>query len=293
MEWLNDIALFVEVGKTLSFRRAAETLNIPSSTVSRRVSQLEQSIGLRLLHRTTRKVEFTEAGQLYFERCQRIVEEARLAHEQLGDMLAQPSGILRASFPVDFATIFLTPLITQFADQYPYIQFEFDLTPRQVDLLSDNVDVAIRIGELPNTTLIARKLTQFQGKLFASPAYIKRYGLPLQPSDLSHHNCICFMKNKAWTLYQDDIAVQVSIQGRFQLNNIGMMRRLALLDQGIIFMLPQVVEADVQQGLLIPILPEWYGESLPVYALTATRLLPAKIRCFIDFLRAHMPTLNG
>ena len=293
MEWLNDIALFVEVGKTLSFRRAAETLNIPSSTVSRRVNQLEQAIGLRLLHRTTRKVEFTEAGQLYFERCQRIVEEARLAHEQLGDMLAQPSGILRASLPVDFATIFLTPLITQFAAQYPHIQFEFDLTPRQVDLLSDNVDVAIRIGELPNTTLIARKLTQFQSKLFASPTYIKRYGLPVQPSDLSHHDCICFIKNKAWTLYQADLAAQVSIQGRFQLNNIGMMRRLALLDQGITFLLPQVVEADVQQGLLVPVLPEWYGESLPVYALTATRLLPAKTRCFIDFLRAHIPTLNS
>ncbi|MGH8350001.1 MAG: LysR family transcriptional regulator, partial [Pseudomonas sp.] len=106
MEFLNDMALFVEVVKARSFSRAAETLGIPNSTLSRRISELEKGIGLRLLHRTTRKIEPTEAGQLYFERCKRIVDEARLAHEQLGEMLARPSGLLRASLPVDFATVY-------------------------------------------------------------------------------------------------------------------------------------------------------------------------------------------
>ena len=109
MELLNDMALFVEVVKALSFRRAGNAIGVPNSTLSRRISALEKAIGLRLLHRTTRRIELTEAGQIYFERCKRIVEEAKLAHEQLGEMLAQPSGVLRASLPVDFANIFLVP----------------------------------------------------------------------------------------------------------------------------------------------------------------------------------------
>jgi hypothetical protein len=121
VELLNDMALFVEVAKAKGFRGAAEVLGMPNSTLSRRISALEKAIGLRLLHRTTRKVELTEAGQIYFERCKRIVDEARLAHEQLGEMLAQPTGVLRVSLPVDFAITYLAPLIAEFADLYPGI----------------------------------------------------------------------------------------------------------------------------------------------------------------------------
>jgi len=118
VELLNDMALFVEVVKARGFRNAAEAVGIPNSTVSRRISALEKAIGLRLLHRTTRKIELTEAGQIYFARCKRIVDEAKLAHEQRGEMLAQPSGVLRASLPVDFANIYLATLIAEFARQY-------------------------------------------------------------------------------------------------------------------------------------------------------------------------------
>ncbi|HEX2011046.1 MAG TPA: LysR family transcriptional regulator, partial [Roseateles sp.] len=128
MELMNDMALFVEVVNAMSFRGAAEATGVPNSTLSRRVGILEKAIGLRLLHRTTRRIELTEAGQIYYERCRRIVDEARIAHEQLGEMLAQPSGVLRASLPVDFATIYLAPLIAEFARRYPGISFEFDLT---------------------------------------------------------------------------------------------------------------------------------------------------------------------
>jgi DNA-binding transcriptional LysR family regulator len=117
MEFLNDMALFVEVVKARSFRRAATILGMPNSTLSRRISLLEKAIGLRLLHRTTRKLELTEAGQVYYERSRHIVEEARLAHEELGDMLAQPSGLLRVSLPVDFSTTYLAPLIAAFAQR--------------------------------------------------------------------------------------------------------------------------------------------------------------------------------
>lgn len=198
MDFLNDMALFVEVAKVMSFRQAAEKAGVPSSTLSRRISALEKTIGLRLLHRTTRKIELTEAGQIYYQRCRRIVEEARLAHDQLTAMLEQPSGVIRASLPVDFATQFLTPLFAEFTAVYPQIRFELDLTPRTVDLVTEPFDIAIRIGRLPDSQLIARQLTQFNARLYASPNYLARYGTPATPQDLVQHECIDFPKSGTW-----------------------------------------------------------------------------------------------
>lgn len=192
MDLLNDMALFVEVARAMSFRRAAEALGMPNSTLSRRVSALEKAIGLRLMHRTTRRLELTEAGQLYYERCKRIVEEARLAHEQLGELLAQPSGVLRASLPVDFANSTLAPLIAEFARRHPGIRFEFDLTPRRVDLVSEPFDVAIRMGASQDSTLVARLLATLDTHLYASPAYVSRVGPPRQPADLARHEGLLF-----------------------------------------------------------------------------------------------------
>lgn len=258
MEYLNDMALFVEVVKARSFSRAAETLGIPNSTLSRRISELEKGIGLRLLHRTTRKIEPTEAGQLYFERCKRIADEARFAHEQLGEMLARPSGLLRASLPVDFATVYLAPLIAEFARLYPGISFEFDLSPRQVDLISDPVDVVIRMGEPPNSNLIARKLASLRRGLYASPKYLQMFGAPEQPSDLSRHECLRLRGPGAdrWTLSGDTGSVEVDVGGRFELNSVGMLRRLASLDLGIVLLSEGIAEQDLINGVLHKVLPE-------------------------------------
>lgn len=288
MELLNDMALFVEVVKAMSFRRAADAIGVPNSTLSRRVSALEKAIGLRLLHRTTRRLELTEAGQLYYERCRRIVDEARLAHEQLGEMLAQPGGVLRASLPVDFANIFLAPIITEFARCYPNITFDFDLTPRAVDLVSEPFDVAIRIGEPKDSNLIARLLAKLPSQLYASPRYLEEAGSPTHPSDLSDHQCIGFPKTGGWTLQKGDEAIEVHVRGRYVLNSVGMIKRLAILDQGIVLLPKEVVEEDVNAGRLRAILPEWEGAPVPVYALTETRLLPAKTQLFIEFLRERL-----
>lgn len=288
MELLNEMALFVEVVKAMSFRRAAEAIGVPNSTLSRRISVLEKAIGLRLLHRTTRKIELTEAGQLYYERCRRIVEEARLAHEQLGEMLAQPSGVLRASLPVDFANIFLAPLIADFARRYPGITFEFDLTPRRVDLVTEPFDVAIRMGEPQNSNLIARQLASLPGYLYASPRYLEISGEPRQPSDLAEHECLGFPKGGLWTLRNGAETVEVSVGGRFVLNSVGMIRRLATLDMGVILTPEEVVAEDLANGRLRRVLPEWQGAPISVYALTETRLLPAKTQRFIEFLRERL-----
>lgn len=288
MELLNDMALFVEVVKAKGFRLAAEAMGMPNSTVSRRISGLEKAIGLRLLHRTTRKIELTEAGQIYFERCKRIVDEARIAHEQLGEMLAQPSGVLRASLPVDFAVTYLAPLIAEFSGLYPGITFDFDLTPRRVDLVSEPFDVAIRMGESESSQLIARTLASLTPYLYASPGYLERSGTPSKPADLARHECLGILKAGSWTLRDNKRATTVSVGSRFTLNSVGMIRRLATLDMGIILMPEEVVADDVASGKLQRIMPAWRGAPMPVYAITETRLLPAKTQRFIEFLQERL-----
>ncbi|MEM5313581.1 LysR family transcriptional regulator [Paraburkholderia sp. JHI869] len=288
MELLNDMALFVEVVKAKGFRSAADATGMPNSTLSRRISGLEKAIGLRLLHRTTRKIELTEAGQIYFERCKRIVDEARLAHEQLGDMVAQPSGVLRASFPVDFAVTYLAPLIAEFAGLYPAITFDFELNPRRVDLVSDPFDVAIRMGESESSQLIARPLASLTPFLYASPGYLQRAGEPGKPADLEHHECLGILKAETWTLRDAKRSSTVKVGGRFTLNSVGMIRRLATLDLGVVLLPQEVVADEVANGTLRRILPQWHGTPTPVYAITETRLLPAKTQRFIEFLRERL-----
>jgi len=288
MEYLNDMSLFVEVVKARSFRGAAEVTGVPNSTLSRRVGALEKSIGLRLLHRTTRRIELTEAGQIYYERCRRIVDEARIAHEQLGQMLAQPTGVLRASLPVDFATIYMAPLIAEFARRYPGIAFDLDLTPRRVDLVAEPFDVAIRMGEQPSSTLIARQLARLTTYLYASPRYLENSGEPADPAELLQHECIGYPKFGPWVLHKGDASCEVAIGRRFTVNSVGMYRSLAVLDQGIALLAEGVAADDVAEGRLCRILPDWHGKPVPVYALTETRLLPAKTLRFIEFLQERL-----
>jgi DNA-binding transcriptional LysR family regulator len=288
MKLLNDMALFVEVASAMSFRRAADATGVPNSTISRRISALEKAIGLRLLHRTTRKVELTEAGQIYYERCRRIVDEARIAHEQLGEMLAQPSGVLRASLPVDFATIYMAPLMAEFARRYPGITFDFDLTPRRVDLVTEPFDVAIRMGELASSNLIARLLARLPVQAYASPRYLELSGEPTHPADLAQHECLGFPKAGKWALHRGAETVEVEVGGRFLVNSVGMFRRLATLDLGVILLAEEIAAEDLAARRLRRVLPEWQGNPIPVYALTETRLLPAKTQRFIEFLQEHL-----
>jgi DNA-binding transcriptional LysR family regulator len=288
MNHLNDMALFVEVARAKSFRKAAEVLEMPNSTLSRRISELEKAIGLRLLHRTTRKIELTEAGTLYYERSKRIVDEARLAHEQLGEMLGQPTGMLRVSLPVDFATLYLTPIIIDFAHQFPDITFEFDLTPRRVDLIAEPFDVAIRLGEMQDSSLIARLIGQHSRHLYASPSYIETNGKPKSPADLVNHQCICMLRVPTWTLLNGNSRVDVVPPGRFTLNSMGMIRALAVSDVGIAMLPEKIAANDIASGGLVHILPEWQGTPVNIYALTETRLIPAKTQRFLEFLNAKL-----
>lgn len=283
MPLLNDMALFVEVIQANSFRGAAEALGMPNSTVSRRIAELERRIGLRLLHRTTRRIELTEAGRLYYERCRRIVDEARLAHEELAELVENPSGLIRVSMPIDFGVVYLAPLLAAFAERYPQIQFDLDLSPKRLDLIRDPVDLVIRIGPLPDSQLIARPLGTLQRSLFASPAYLSRQGVPDSPQALLQHQCLR-MLDAPWVLHNADQQVSLAVTGRYLLNNIGMLRRLALLGQGIAMLVDEMISEDLASGRLQRVLPSWRAQALPVYVITETRLVPAKVRVLIDYL---------
>lgn len=288
MDYLNDMALFVEVVKTRSFRRAAQVLGIPNSTLSRRIGLLEEGIGLRLLNRTTRKIELTEAGQLYFERSRRIVEEARIAYEELGDMVAQPSGVLRVSMSVDFATTYIAPLLPEFASLYPGITFDLDLTSRNVDLVAEPFDLAIRMAAPENPNLVSRAITRLNAQLYAAPSYIDTHGMPEQPADLESRQCLTLPSMTTWTVHSGQKSASVTVGGRFRMNSVGMIRKLCVLGQGIAFLPERVLAEDLGAGRLQRVLSNWQGASQPIHAVTETKLVPAKTQRFIEFLKDRL-----
>ena len=288
MELFRNMHLFVEVARANSFRRAAEVLGLPNSTVSRRIAELERDVGLRLFNRSTRRVELTEGGRLYFENCKRILQEADLARQELIDLQAQPSGLIRASMPVDFSVLYLSPLLADFSQRYPSIRFDLDLTPNRADLVGDPVDVAIRMGRPEDQNLIARPIARLRTILVAAPDYLARRGIPAQPQDLLGHDCLR-MKETRWTLVHRDGGSQtVEVSGQFVANNRGMLHQLALGGQGIVQCADSWAQADLAGQRLVRVLPDWAPPVVEAYALTATRLLPAKVRVFIDFLVAQM-----
>ncbi|AOB28593.1 MULTISPECIES: LysR family transcriptional regulator [Bordetella] len=291
---LNDIALFVEVAKRKNFSHAAEALNIPTSTLSRRVSELERGLGMRLLNRSTRRIDLTEAGALYFERCRHIVEEARVAHEQLQDMAAQPKGRLRISLPTSLAQLFLTDVIPEFRSLYPDIECDFDLSMRPVDPISNPFDLVLRFGQQPDSSLVARQIVLMTQHLYAAPQYLALHGEPRVPADLGHHECLRPSMSDAfsyWVLQSGDKVERVQVSGRLAANNIGMLGRLAGQGLGITpLVMSDSMTRAIRQAGLVRVLPDWALTPIPLFALMPSRMVPAKTRAFLDFIQ---PRLNA
>ncbi|ANN68871.1 LysR family transcriptional regulator [Bordetella bronchialis] len=290
---LNDIALFVEVAKRKNFSHAAEALGIPSATLSKRVTELERRIGMQLLTRTTRRIELTEAGALYFDRCRHIIEEARVAHEQLQDMAALPRGRLRVSMGPSLAALVLPVVMREFTDQYPDIECEFDVTERRLDPISNPFDLVLRLGPQPDSSLISRKLMLMSHQLYASHDYLERHGQPLTPADLSHHDCLRFPGGEGsssyWILHSGDRVERVAVFGRLIANNVGMLGRLAARGMGIV-PLPvfHAMEKAIAQVGLVRVLPDWNLTPMPLFALLPSRTIPAKTRAFLDFIQPRL-----
>ena len=243
---------------------------------------------MTLLHRSSRRVELTELGRKYFERCERIVEEAEAAHDQLVRDSSSPKGKIRMSVPVDFGLIFIAPAIVEFARLYPDLTFDIDMSPRRVDLLAEHYDLAIRVGDLEDSSsLVTRRLATVEVSLYASPTYLKAAGVPQTPADLSGHSCLRMLlpdPGLPWVLRDGNTQVNAIGESRFSINNLSMLRELTMSGVGIGAFDAVVADADISRGRLQRVLPGWSMPPLPISLLTPGSRLPRRVRMWVDFL---------
>lgn len=285
---LDDIALFLEVARRKSITRAAEHLREPASTVSRRLRRLEAELGMRLLNRTTRRMELTEMGERYFERCLPLIEQAQVAHETLSEQLSQPKGTLRLSIPASFAALVLPQLLPDFVAAYPDISCDIDVGMQRIDAVDNPFDVALRFGEQPDSGLISRPILMLDHWLFASPDYLDRQGRPRSPEELARHHCLQPFRGEEmerWRLRRGHQTREVGIHSRMAINNIGVMSTLARQGVGIA-PIPNhhALNPMDKDTTLERVLPAWHLPPIPLYALLPSRTVPARVQVFLDFL---------
>ncbi len=291
----NDLILFAQVIDAGSFSRAAERTGLPKSTLSRRITQLETRLGERLLTRSTRRLAITEFGERILEHARRLLEETEAASAMALHRQGVPRGVLRVSMPPDFVELDLTPFLLQFAASYPEVRLELDLSPRRVDLLAERFDLAVRIASrLPDdSTLVARKLCELQNGLYASPAYLARYGTPQQPPDLLKHIGLGLIGGNGdalpWRLTRGMENWEGMPDGPLAANSPRLQRELAGHGMGIVGIDSRFAQTWVEQGLLQRVLPDWSLPTVTIWCVTpGRRLLPARTSAFIEMLRGAL-----
>lgn len=288
---LNQIVIFAKVAEAESFARAARELGMPKSTVSRKVAELEEQLGARLLQRTTRKLSLTDAGRSYFEHARRIVAEIEAAERAMSELQGAPRGLLRITAPVGLA--FLGPIVSRFLVRYPEVEVAMSCTDRVVNLVQEGFDVAIRAGALQDSSLVARLIGHERWILVASPGYLDRTGVPKTPKDLEAHAAIVFfggaMERSFWTLERDGVASHVRLSSRLVVNDIDMVKEAALAGLGIAMLPGSRSIEDIRMKRLSRILPGWQAPAAPMHVVyPSSRHLAPKVRAFVDHLSEQM-----
>ncbi|WP_372844280.1 LysR substrate-binding domain-containing protein [Psychrobacter sp.] len=295
MDRIDAMRAFVAVVTEGSFSNAANTLQTSPQLVSKYVSKLEEQLNSRLLNRTTRKVSLTEAGNHYFAHAQQILLSIDDMESQLGGLQQNPKGVLRISAPVSFALKHMAKLITDFQMRYPLVTVDLQLTDRKVDIVEEGFDVALRIGQLKNSSLIAKKIAPIRVVLCAAPEYLKKHGTPTQPTDLEHHRYLHYsymnMDSKD-TIHQLLKAKYLKQGSEFRSNNGDVLVEAAIAGAGMVLQPTFIISKAISSGKLVVVLPELEPEALGLYAVYAHRkLLPHKMRCFIDFMEGYYGSL--
>ena len=293
MSDLNEIVVFAKVVETKSFTAAAQQLGLPKSTVSRKVSQLEERLAARLIQRTTRKLSLTEAGQAFYERCARIVTEIALAEQLVTDMQSTPRGLLRVTAPVDLGSFRLAALTASFLKEHPDLHVNLDCSDRIVDLVDEGYDLAVRFGPLNESSLIARRVMGVTFRLYATQAYIDSHPPLREPDDLSEHELIAFVPSArlmTWTMHGPaDATAELTPSTRLTSNNLLSVRHAVQAGAGVAFM-PEFVKCDHGTDDLRVVLPDWHGGSGDVFAVyPSIRNLSPKVRVYLDYLSEHLP----
>ena len=287
MDRVTSMQAFVQVVDSGSFSRAAKRLNVSPAVVTGRVQALERRLGVQLLNRTTRKVNLTEIGRSFYERCSRILAELDEAEGLASAQQTTPRGVLRLNTSVSLARL-VTPLISEYVGLYPEVSFELVMSDRMVDMVEEGFDLALRSGSLPDSTLRRRRLGVGRMVLCASPAYVARHGRPERPADLAAHNClICFDSSfeEHWHFSGPDGEHDVDVHGNLRSNSIEGLRAAALAGLGVCLLPILNINDDLRSGHLVRLLPDYRTTEAVVQAVYPPgRHVSVKLRTFLDFL---------
>ena len=290
---LNRVSAFVRVVHDGSFTAAAKSLGLPKSSISRSVAQLEQDLGIRLLHRTTRQLHLTDAGTAFYERVSRALGDIDEATSAASDTQAELRGPVRITAPVDLGVWALAPIIARFVRKHPNIRVEVMLTNRVVDLVAEGVDLAVRAGPLRDSSLIARRVGGLQSVAYASPKYIARHGEPKQLADLADHACVLFRSTSGkatWELGRADGTIaSVEVSGPVASDDLSFVRKAVLASCGIALLPTFLCGRAEVTGKLVRVLPEWSlnGAVLHV-AYPSTRFVPQRVVVLREYLLAAL-----
>ena len=296
MDRLSAMEVFTNVVEFEGFSAAASHLGISRASVSKQVIQLEESLGARLLNRTTRRVSVTEVGEAYYERCKRVlaeVEEADLLVEQLH---SEPRGTLKVSAPMSFGVAHLGPAVSDFLSEYRELSISLTLNDRFTDLIEEGFDIAIRIAQSADSSLIARRLSGVRCVMTATPEYLERKGVPTKPQDLSGHQCLSYSylaSGLEWSIFGPNGATSVKVSGPLKTNNGEVLLQAARQNLGVAFLPNFLVREDIQAGVLVPVLEQYRLPELSIYAVSPPNRFPArKVQAFIAFLAERFETAD-
>ena len=283
---LAALAALVKVVQAGSFTRAAEAMHTQKAHLSRVITHLERELGVRLLERTTRSLSLTEVGREIFERAVGILGAVEDAERVAQRMLAEPRGVLKLTCGVEFGMIAVGRWIDAYLQRYPQVSVDADFTGRVIDIVHEGFDLAIRVGELPDSRLAARRLGELHYGLFASPDYLARRGIPGSPEELAQHDLLVFTAGShrvGWRLVQGSENRRIEAPARLRINNSFAVRDAAIQGLGIAQLPALVANAALSSAQLTRVLPDWHPPAVPVHALfPSNRYLTPKVRAFID-----------
>ena len=286
---LLDVALFVRAALLANVSAAGREFGLSAAVASSRIAQLEKLLGARLLHRTTRRISLTQDGEVFMSRAEALLDAAAAARASVGRAQAEPQGRLRVTMPSSFGRQHVSPVIGEFLRRYPGVSVDLRLTDQLVDLVDAGIDVAIRVGVLKDSTLVARRLAVNRRVLCAAPAYLAARGTPHHPSDLAHHECMILSNQRDWAFETPAGELQVRVTGRLVTDN-GEVIRDALLDSfGIALKSTWDVAPFLRSGELVSVLDSYpLAERVAIWAVYPSRsFVPPKTLAFIEFLAAH------
>lgn len=290
MDTLTSMKVFAAVVDAGSFASASERLDISRAMASKYVAHLEEHLGTRLLQRTTRKLTLTESGAAYYERCIQILADIGEAEAGALHLNETPRGTLRMTMPVSFGILHMGPVVSRYLRQYPDVRVDINLTDRRVDLLEEGLDLAIRIGSLAESGLVARKIASDRIAICGAPEYFERHGTPREPADLARHNCLTYSyaaTGDEWVLAGADGRHTVKVSGSLRATNGDMVRLAALGGIGVMRQPLFLCGEDLRSGRLVEVLGAYRSPDLGIYAVYPSRKhLAAKVRTFVDFV-AH------